>query len=189
MLCGATCPVSKTWQVPCLPSILEQHTMNSDSDHSLNRLVVAALTIFVTVSLLLAAFVVREIWLQQRIVDLSANLEDNIANLEETTEEIQSGLSETQATTNTVQQSAELAKVTELLSDASEQLDSIGEEINEVATILEPEPAAPTPTNPEDEVAPPVQDRADQVFTIFAMLVGIAGVAIAILLGRVVSMQ
>ena len=52
--------------------------MRSDPDEYLNRLVVAALTVFVVVSLLLAAFVAREIWLQQRVVELSTDLQTNL---------------------------------------------------------------------------------------------------------------
>lgn len=163
--------------------------MLSDPDQFLNRLVVAALTVFVTVSLLLAAFVFREIWLQQRISDLSITLQDNLAELEQTTEEIQGELSAIQTITTTAQQAENLDNVTGLLTDANEQLESIEEEINQVATILEPEvdALAVAPENAEAESV--IHDRADQVFTIFALLVGVAGVVIAILLGMAIRVQ
>lgn len=161
--------------------------MLSDPDQFLNRIVVAALTVFVTVSLLLAAFVFREIWLQQRISNLSTTLQDNLDDLEQTTEEIQGELAAIQTITTTAQQTENLDNVTDLLTDANEQLDAIEEDINQVTTILEPETDVLAIATEEAE--PVIQDRADQVFTIFAMLVGVAGVVIAILLGMAVSVQ
>jgi ABC-type multidrug transport system fused ATPase/permease subunit len=161
--------------------------MLSDPDQFLNRIVVAALTVFVTVSLLLAAFVFREIWLQQRISNLSTTLQDNLDDLEQTTEEIQGELAAIQTITTTAQQTENLDNVTDLLTDANEQLDAIEEDINQVTTILEPETDVLAVATEEAE--PVIQDRADQVFTIFAMLVGVAGVVIAILLGMAVSVQ
>ncbi len=160
-----------------------------DLDRFLYRLVVAAVTIFVTVSLLLAAFVVRELWLQQQIVDLSANLQDNLAGLEETTEVIQSELSEISAHAEDPETLENLDKVAELLTDADQQLESIEEEIGEVATLLEAEPMLPTSNSVTPDESAALQDRADQVFTIFAVLTGIAGVAIALLLGVAVYAQ
>jgi hypothetical protein len=138
---------------------------------------------------LLAAFVLRELWLQQRIADLSTDLAVNLDDLEETTEEIQSELAALAALTDTVQQTENLCDVTELLADANQQLDAIGEDMDEVATILEPEPDVPPAATAAVAVLPAEQDRADQVFTIFAILVGIAGIAIAILLTMAVRVQ
>ncbi len=163
--------------------------MNADPDQLLNRFVVAALTVFVTVSLLLVAFVCRELWLQQRITNLSTSLQVNLADLEATTEEIQNEISEMDTITNTAQKAENLSEVVELLTDANEQLDSIGEDVNTVATILDPEAADPPTTTAVTEVLPTVQDRADQVFTIFAILISIAGVVIAILLALAVRVQ
>jgi heme/copper-type cytochrome/quinol oxidase subunit 2 len=163
--------------------------MQTDPDQLLNRLVVVALTVFVTVSLLLAAVLFRELWLQQRIANLSTTLQDNLENLEETTEEIQSELSALQTVTDSVQQSENLETVTDLLGDANEQMSTLGEEIGEVAAILEPAAETVPVETAVADPAPPPQDRADQVFTIFALLVSITGVVIAILLGLAVRIQ
>jgi hypothetical protein len=164
-------------------------TDKRDLDRFLYRLVVAAVTIFVTVSLLLAAFVVREIWIQQQIVDLSANLQDNLAGLEETTEVLQNELSEIEANIDDPQALENLDKVAELLTDADQQLGVIEEEIGEVTSLLEVEPVLPVLDATEEDANTALQDRADQVFTIFAVLTGIAGIAIALLLGVAVYAQ
>ncbi|MBX3013561.1 MAG: hypothetical protein KF832_18720 [Caldilineaceae bacterium] len=162
--------------------------MKSDPDQFLNRLVVATLTIFVTVSLLLAAVVFREIWLQQHIAELSSDLQVNLDDLKQTTEVIQSDLSTlltTTLTTDETQSLPNLNEVTELLSTVDEQLTSIEEEVNKVATILESDSESvlydPTPAV--------MQDRADRVFTIFAVLISIAAIAVAILLGVAMRVQ
>jgi tetrahydromethanopterin S-methyltransferase subunit B len=163
--------------------------MNADPDQLLNRFVVAALTLFIAVSLLLAAFVFREIWLQQRIADLSVAMEVNLEDLEETTKDIQSELSVLDTITATGQQAENLEEVTALLADANEQLTSLEQEINEVTTILEPATGGISTATPAAEIAPTAQNRADQVFTIFAILVGVAAIAIAILLTMAVRVQ
>jgi len=160
--------------------------MNSDPDQFLNRLVVAALTVFVTVSLLLAAFIVREIWLQQRIAALSVNLQDNLADLTETAEEMQSDLSEIRTTTDEGQQLENLGEVTKLLTDVDEQLESIEQEIDKVTTILDDENTEPMG---DHAALAPVADRADRVFTIFAVLTSITGIVIAIFLGMATRVQ
>jgi len=48
--------------------------MKSDPDKLLNQLVVAALTVFMVVIMLLAALVLRQLRLQQRIADLSTEV-------------------------------------------------------------------------------------------------------------------
>ena len=163
--------------------------MTPDPDQFLNRLVVAALTVFITVSLLLAALVFREIWLQQRIADLSTALQDNIEDLGQTTDEIQSELSVIQTITDTAQQSENLETVTGLLTDANEQLESIEEDIGQVSTILEGETEPRVAATQEAEQVAPAQDRADQVFTFFVLLVSIAAVVIAILLAMALRVQ
>lgn len=160
--------------------------MNFDPDQFLNRLVVAALTVFVTVSLLLAAFIFREIWLQQRIAALSINLQDNLADLTETTEEIQSDLSEIRTTTDGAEQLENLGEVTKLLTDVDEQLESIEQEIDRVTTILDDE--SDVFGGDHSEISA-VVDRADRVFTIFVVLTSITGIAIAILLGMATRVQ
>lgn len=170
-----------------------------NSDQLLNRLVVAAITIFATVSLLMAAFIVREIWLQQRAAELSATLQVNIEELEQTTEELQTTVSEIQSTTDAPQEAEELAELLELVD---EQLTSIGETIS-----AEDEDAALSARQTQTETLPilgetvPLAEEgsvevtgavrliADQVFTIFAVLTGIAAVAIAVLLGVALRVQ
>ena len=213
--------------------------MNSDPDQLLNRLVVAALTLFGVVSLLLAAFVFREIWLQQRIVGLSSDLQVNIEDLAQITEEIQSEMSESRTTEADVEEGKDWGNVTELLENVDQQLDSIGENIDEVATVRDPESgiAASEPvtgdmttadsitsdsetggtttddtatddtatddtevgesdTN-ESAAAHSEQNQAEgimgaqagQVFTIFTVLISLAAIAIAVLLGKAMRVQ
>jgi hypothetical protein len=163
--------------------------MNSDPDQILNRLVVAALTVFVVVSLLLAAFVFREMWLQQRIAGLSSNLEVNLEYLEETTEEIESTMSEMRTTTGNPQATQEWDNVTELLEDVDQQLETIGENIDEVATVRDVEGDTILIEHAEAESVDTARNPADQVFTIFALLTGGAAIVIAILLGMAMRVQ
>lgn len=156
--------------------------MNSDPDQLLNRFVVAALTLFVTVNLLLAAFVFREIWLQQAMADLSTELQSNLDELKETTEAIQSDLSEIRTTTDITPPVETLDEVSGLLTDVDEQLTTIEQEIDQVTTILEPEADAPSEESSNGARSPAIQDHADRVFTIFVVLTGVAGIAIAFLL-------
>jgi hypothetical protein len=163
--------------------------MNSDPDQLLHRLVVAALTIFVAVSLLLAAFVAREIWLQQRIVGLSSSLQVNLEELEETTEEIQSKVSELESTAESEPENQEWGDVNDLLEDVDQQLESIEDNIDEVAVANEAEIDTATVESNAVEAEGSVRAQADQVFTIFAVLTGIAAIAIAILLGMAMRVQ
>lgn len=162
--------------------------MYSDPDRLLSRLVVAALTIFGVVTLVVAAFVAREIWLQQRMADLNSSLETNLETLQETTEEIQDQMSELRTTADELSTSAELDDVTELLEDVDQQLEALEGEIDESGMIQETgiDPAA---TAVEDAPVELGRRQADQVFTIFAILVGIAAVAIALLLGMAMRVQ
>lgn len=156
--------------------------MNSDPDQLLNRFVVASLTVFVTVNLLLAAFVFREIWLQQAMAELSTELQSNLDELKETTEAIQSDLSEIRTTTDLTQPVETLDEVSGLLTDVDEQLASIEQEIDQVTTILDPEADEPSVESRNPVRSPVIQDHADRVFTIFVVLTGLAGIAIAFLL-------
>jgi cell division protein FtsB len=193
--------------------LIRDRTMNSDPDRILNQLVVMALTVFVTVSLLLAALVAREIWLQQQIVDLSVNLQASLEDLGDTTVEIQSELSELRTTVDDEQKVENLDEVAKLLTNVDQHLGTIEEGIAEVAAGLDGEleiavdPAEggvapidiePEPGEPEVVTAPPTEghealrvmrDRADQTFTIFALLIGVAAVVIAVLLGIAIRVQ
>jgi len=157
--------------------------MNSDPDHLLHRLVVAALTTFVVVSLLLAAFVTREIWLQQRIVGLSSSLQTNLEELEETTEEIQDKMSELETTTETAPEIQEWDDVNDLLEDVDQQLESIEETMDDVAVANEEVIDSSAVESTQAEAEGSVRTHADQVFTIFAVLTGLAAIVIAVLLG------
>jgi hypothetical protein len=161
--------------------------MNSDPDQLLHRLVVAALTVFVVVSLLLAAFVAREMWLQQRMVGLSSSLQTNLEELEETTEEIQSKVSEIDTAAESVPDAQELDDMNDLLEDVDQQLESIEANIDDVTTSGEEE-SANTPAEHETDEGT-MRAQADQVFTIFAVLTGIAAIAIALLLGVAMRVQ
>lgn len=174
--------------------------MRSDPDHYLNRLVVAALTVFVVVCLLLAAFVAREIWLQQRVVELSSSLQINLEELEQTTEDIQTKMSELEQTTESAPEAQEWDNVNELLDDVDQQLESIEETIDDVAVVsndeitIAPVVAAEATQAEGDEGEKAahtgaMRAQADQVFTIFAVLTGIAAIAIALLLGMALRVQ
>jgi hypothetical protein len=163
--------------------------MNSDPDQLLHRLVVAALTVFVAVTLLLAAFVTRELWLQQRMMGLSSSLQVDLEELEETTEEIQSKMSELESTSESAPETQEWDDVTDLLEDVDQQLESIEDNIDEVAVANEAEIDTATVESDDMEAEGSVRAQADQVFTIFAVLTGIAAVAIALLLGLAMRVQ
>ncbi len=160
--------------------------MDADPDQLLNRLVVAAVTVFVTVSLLLTAFILREIWLQQRVAELSTNLQVNLEELEQTTEEIQATVSEMQATTEESQDTQELA---ELLETVDEQLATIGESVDEASTVLEADVEVVAADSDDLEPVTVTRKQADQVFTIFAVLTGVAAISIAALLGLAMRVQ
>jgi hypothetical protein len=164
--------------------------MNSDPDQYLHRLVVAALTVFVVVSLLLGAFVAREIWLQQQLVGLSSSLQVSLEELEETTEEIQSKMSEMDAAAQSTPATQEWDSVNELLEDVDQQLVAIDENIDEVAIVSEEQIDITTAADGEqDKASGSLRAQADQVFTIFAVLTGIAAIAIALLLGMAMRVQ
>lgn len=160
--------------------------MDSDPDQLLNQLVVAAVTVFVTVSLLLTAFILREIWLQQRVAELSTNLQVNLEELEQTTEEIQATVSEMQATADEAQDTQELA---ELLETVDEQLATIGESVDEAATVLEADVEFLGSEGDDVEPVTVTRRQADQVFTIFAVLTGVAAISIAAFLGFAMRVQ
>lgn len=167
--------------------------MKSDPDQFLNKLVVAALTTFVVVCLLLAAFVTREIWLQERIVGLSSSLQTNLEELEQTTEVIQSKMQEMEETAESAPAPQEWDNMNELLEDVDQQLSSIEETIDDVAVTseatIELAPSEQTLADEEVEKTTFIRAQADQIFTIFAVLIGIAAIAIAILLGLAMRVQ
>jgi hypothetical protein len=124
--------------------------------------------------------------LQQRIMGLSSSLQTNLEELEETTEEIQSKVSEIETTEN-APEAQELDNMNDLLEDVDQQLESIEGNIDDVATAGE-EGAVSAPAQSEGDEEP-VRAQADQVFTIFAVLTGIAAIAIALLLGMAMRVQ
>lgn len=167
--------------------------MKSDPDKILNQLVVAAITIFVVVITLFAAFVLRHLLLQQRVAELSSEVQANLENLEDVTNEIERELTEIQETTAGTDNEENWDEIAEALDTMDEQLDSLGEDLNEVALVLETQPdsdeiLAEEPVIYEDERYA-LQDQIDQVFTIFAIIIALASIAIAILLGLALRVQ
>ena len=167
-----------------------ERVMKSDPDQYLHRLVVAAVTVFVIVCLLLAAFVAREIWLQEQIVGLSTSLQTNLEELEQTTEEIQSKMSELETTGEGVPELQEWDDVNDLLENVDQQLESIEETIDDVAIASDETIDIATAVENDDvENAAALRAQADQVFTIFAFLTGVAAIAIAVLLAMAMRVQ
>ncbi len=163
--------------------------MDTAPDRILNQLVVVALTIFIVILMLLGALVVRQLWVQQQIAALSNDVQVRLEVLEETTEGIQDELLEIQATPEHAQNAEKWEELTVALDDVDQQLGAIEESIGEVALVLEPEAdTTAIPDSEEDEVRAN-QDQVDQVFTIFAALVAVASIAVAILLGMAVRVQ
>jgi len=159
--------------------------MRSDPDKLLNQLVVAALTTFIVVVMLLAALVLRQLWLQQRIAELSSEVQVSLNDLEEITEDVQRELNEAQDIEN-------WEEMTEALDDVDEQLGSIGEnleDLNEVAPALEPQVGGNAALTGDEKQADVPQDQVDQVFTVFAIIVGVASIGIAVLLGMAVRVH
>lgn len=163
--------------------------MKSDPDKLLNQLVVAALTTFIVVILLLAALVLRQLWLQQHIANLSSDVQVSLDDLSETNEEIQRELVEIRTTTGEAQNIDNWEEITEVLDDVNKQLDSIEEDLNEVALALEPQADTAAALTETDEQLGTIQDQVDQIFTIFVILIGIASIAIALLLGLAVRVH
>jgi len=163
--------------------------MKSDPDKLLNQLVVAALTIFIVVIMLLAAVVLRQLWLQRHVADLSGDVQVSLDDLEEITEDIQRELIESRTTTGEGQNLDNWEEIAEALADVDEQLDSIEENLNEVVFALESQTEDTSALPGDDEQSGAIQDWVDQAFTIFAVLVGVASIAIAILLGIAVRVQ
>lgn len=163
--------------------------MESEPDRHLNQLVVASLTVFIAVIVLLAALVLRQVWLQQRMVDISSDLQVNLEDLAETTGEIQGELLAIRTPPVSGKEGDNWENITKLLDDVGDRLDSIEENISDVTLALEPQADATSVANEDDEQPRPVQNQVDQVFTIFAALVAIASIAIAILHGMAVRVQ
>lgn len=168
--------------------------MRSDPDKLLNQLVVAALTIFLVVSVLFAAFVLRHLWLQQRVAELSSDVQVNLENLEEVAGEIESELIEIEETTGETQNDENWEEIAEALDDVDEQLDSLGEDLNAIAEVLDsqPEPtelSVETDAPASEEQRRVLQDQIDQVFTVLAVLIAFASIVIAVLLAIALRIQ
>jgi hypothetical protein len=161
--------------------------MKVDLDKILNQLVVTALTVFILVVMLLAALVVRQLWLQQQIADISDNVQVNLEDLEAITEDIQRDLAESPTTIDP----DSLDEVTEALDEVDERLGLIEEgldELNEVAFIQENLSGDDSPAVEDEQISVVAQEQVDGIFTVFAGLVGITSVFLAILLGMAVRM-
>lgn len=163
--------------------------MDSNPDKLLNQLVVAALTVFIVVVMLAAALVLRQLWLQQRISDLSSEVQVSLDDLEEITEDIQRELAESRKTPGKGQQPENWEEIAEALDDVDGQVDAIEENLSEVVVALEPQAEAPSALPATSEQSDAVQDHVDQVFTIFAILISLASIAIAILLSLALRIQ
>jgi hypothetical protein len=162
--------------------------MKAELDKVLNQLVVTALTVFILVVLLLAALVVRQLWLQQQIADISDNVQVNLEDLEEITEDIQRDLAEGPTTIDP----ESLEEVTEALDDVDERLDQIEEgldDLNEVAFAQDNPAEADSPIADSDINSVVAQEQVDGIFTVFAVLIGVTSIIVAILLGTAVKIH
>lgn len=159
-------------------------------DRLLNQLVVAALTIFILLLLILGALIARQVWLQNHIVELSSDIQGNLTELEEMTETIQDELSALRATAEPGKaEEAHWETINELLDDVDSRLDSVGDGIEEVEQVLNsPEEALSIEPTPVDQPVI-IQDSLDQVFTVFAALTGISGLVVAVFLALALRVQ
>ena len=157
--------------------------MKTDPHAPLNQLVIAALTVFGVVIILLATLALRQLWLQQHITDLSGAVQFSLEDLGQITEDIQSELAELRTATGEAPSLDALEEIAEALDSVDEQLDSIQKGLAEVVFADEPQAETTVAWIGEEEEPAVPQDWADQTFTIFAVLVGIASIAIAALLG------
>lgn len=155
--------------------------MKSEPEKLLGQLVVTALTAFMLILLLLAALLLRQLWLQHQIVALSNDLHDNLTELEEMTGEIQDELLET-TPDSAPEALEEREEIMEAISDVNEQLRLIEEELEEVAEALAPEAQATPVTEATGEQEGVMGDQVDQVFTIFTVLIALTSIVIALLL-------
>jgi len=161
--------------------------MKSDLDKVLYQLVVAALTLFILVVLLLAALVVRQIWLQQQIAEISDDVKVNLEDLEAITEDIQRDLAENPIAIDP----DSLEEVTEALDVVDERLNQIEEDLGGLndGTLAQENLAANESSAAADQTdSILVQEQVDGIFTVFAVLIGITSIAVAILLGTAVRM-
>ncbi|MFZ1755157.1 MAG: hypothetical protein WBO46_10535 [Caldilineaceae bacterium] len=164
--------------------------LDSRPDRLLNQLVVAALTIFVLLLLILGALVARQVWLQNHIVELSSDIQGNLDELEEMTEDIQDELSALRATAEPAQAEAEhWENITELLDDVDARLDSVESGIEEVGQVLNAQEEPPNPVEPPTTEPVVMQDSLDQLFTVFAALAGLSGIIIAVFLALALRVQ
>ncbi|MBK8901127.1 MAG: hypothetical protein IPM53_08090 [Anaerolineaceae bacterium] len=159
--------------------------MKAESDKVLNQLVVTALTVFILVVLLLAALILRQLWLQQQIADISDDVQVNLEDLEAITEDIQRDLAENP----TIIDPESLDEVAEALDDVDERLDQIEEGLdglNEVAFTQQNPAEDGSSTADSDTNSIVAQEQVDGIFTVFAVLIGITSIIVAILLGTAV---
>lgn len=166
--------------------------MKSDPDTLLNQLVVSALTVFIVILTLLATLLLRQFWLQQQIAQISNDTQNTLADLEEITETVQQELIESRQGNNESQPVEDWEEVTEVLNDVDEQLESIGEnleDLNEAASALQSEPNPISSIDNTEEQATTSQDQLDQIFTLLAIIIGIASIIIAIFLGAAVRIH
>jgi hypothetical protein len=162
--------------------------MKAELDKVLNQLVVTALTVFILVVLLLAALVIRQLWLQQQIADISDNVQVNLEDLEAITEDIQRDLAENPTTIDP----ESLDEVTEALDDVDERLDLIEEgldDLNEVAFTQEELAEGDSSSAESDANSIVAQEQVDGIFTVFAVLIGMTSIVVAVLLGTAVRIH
>ena len=159
--------------------------MKSEPEKLLGQLVVTALTGFMLILLLLAALILRQLWLQHQIVELSNDLQENLAELEEITVQIEDELLEItpDGAADRLQERDEIA---EAIDDVSEQMQLIEEDLEEVAEALEPgeEGTSTSAASAEQEAVMEGGDQVDQVFTIFTVLIALTSILVALLLIR-----
>jgi hypothetical protein len=114
-------------------------------------------------------------------------LQENLYELEEVTVELQSELDDIQTTDQSEAVEETMDDITNLLDDVDDQLDTVGEGLNDVALVLESEAeTVKNSTHPANEVQ---QDAMDEMFTIFALLIGLTSIMIGILLGIAIHVQ
>jgi predicted PurR-regulated permease PerM len=158
-----------------------------DPDSVLKQLVVSTLTVFIAVIVLLGVLVFRQVWIQQQIVAVSDDLQENLYELEEVTGELQSELDAIQTTDNSEAVEETIDDISTLLDDVDDQLDTVGDDLNDVALVLEPEAESVSSIDaPTHEVQ---QDAMDEMFTIFAVLIGLTSIMVGILLGIAIRVQ
>ncbi|MDX1663641.1 MAG: hypothetical protein R3272_07600 [Candidatus Promineifilaceae bacterium] len=153
--------------------------MPSDPEKLLNQLLTTALTAFTLFALLLAALIIRQLWLQQHVAALTDDLQADLAELLEVAEEIEAELEEAEAAgaVGEAERAAEVAEVAALVDDVEDQLLLIEADLEEVSAVLDEELFAP-----EDAPAGPA--ALDEIFTVVSALIALVSLVIAWLLWR-----